>query len=127
MGIKELGTAGVFIRMSDNEGASNALRRRVQALHPGAALDQTPVAHDRESRGVTVRGRNIGEGRAQALLLALTSRGSGWRPCSHPAVALSGACGEPSELGGEVSELVDGFVPNALSGSDSGGDTSDSA
>ena len=47
---------------SDNEEAIDALRHRVQALHPGAALGQMPVAHEHESNNVIENGNQIGNG-----------------------------------------------------------------
>ena len=86
-GIRELGITGTIIIKTDNEDAINALRRRVQALHPGEALEQTPAAHEHESNGIIENGNKLGKGLLRVLLLALEARVNGRIPCSHPAFA----------------------------------------
>ena len=84
-GIREFGIAGTIIIETDSEDATNALRRRVQALHPGEALEQTPAARAHESNGLTENGNKFGKGILRVRLLALEARADGRIPCSHPA------------------------------------------
>ena len=86
-GIREFGITGAVILKSDNEDAINALRHRVAALHPGAALEQTPAAYEHESNGVVENGNKVGKGLLRVLLLALEARVQGRIPCTHPAFA----------------------------------------
>ena len=51
-GLRGFGVQGEVILKTDNEDAINGLRHKVQALHPGAALEQLPAAHEHESNGV---------------------------------------------------------------------------
>ena len=85
-GLKAFGITGDVILKTDNEDAINALRRRVQALHPGAALEQTPAAYGHESNGVIENGNRMGKGLLRVLLLALEARIGGVSraptPCS---------------------------------------------
>ena len=88
-GIKEFGITGDVILKSDNEDAINALRHRVQALHPGAALEQLPAAYEHESNGVVENGNKLGKGAIRVLLLALEARVGGRIPCSHPSLRVA--------------------------------------
>ena len=64
------------------------VRRRLQGLHPGAALEQAPAAHEHTPNGITGAGHNVGNGWLRVLRLALEARGSGRNPSSHPLCAV---------------------------------------
>ena len=59
--IKDFGISGDVIVKTDNEEAINALRHRIQVLHPGAALQQMPAPHEHESNGVIENGNKVGK------------------------------------------------------------------
>ena len=61
-GIRGFGVTGQVILNTDNEGAGNALRIRVQGLHPGAAFEQTLAAYEHEPNGVIENGNKLGKG-----------------------------------------------------------------
>ena len=60
-GIRGCGITGPAVLKTDNEEAIIALRHRVRALHPGAALEQAPAPHAHESNGVIESGNKVGE------------------------------------------------------------------
>ena len=79
-GLRDFGIQGAVILKSDNAEAIDALRHRVQAMHPGSALGHMPAAHEHESNGVVENGNKLGKGLQRVLLLALEARiGGGCR------------------------------------------------
>ena len=83
-GVRHYGGRGVILK-SDNEDAINALRHRVRALHPGAALEQLPAAYEHESNGVTENVNKLGNG----LLRVRFACTGGTRQRAYPMLASS--------------------------------------
>lgn len=86
-GIRDFGITGPVIIKSDGEGPILALRRRVQALHPGEALEQGPAAYEHESNGVIENGNKLGKGLLRVHLLSLERKLGGHITCTHPVFA----------------------------------------
>ena len=78
---------GAVIIDTDSDDSINVLRRRAQALHPGAVLEQMPVAHAHESNGDIENGNTLGTGLLRVLWLAPEARANGRSPCAHPMCA----------------------------------------
>ena len=77
-GLKDFGIHGAVILKSDNEEAINALRHRVQAMHPGLTLGQMPAARAHDSNGVIENANKRGQvDLLRVLLLACCWH---WRP-----------------------------------------------
>ena len=85
-GIRDFGIVGPVVIKTDGEGPIVALRRRVQAMHPGA-LEQSPAAHEHESNGIIENGNKLGKGLLRVHLLSLERKLGGHIACSHPVFA----------------------------------------